>query len=349
MTATTPRATEPRRTAPRRATARRAAASLTLPKRRHGGSKGLDRSERDELEAYRSAFASITAVCSAASEGDLEARVPILGDDPAMQQARHSVNTLLDLIDAFVREASASIEAAGAQHFHRAFLVRGMRGAFRDGADAVNRARLVMQASHAELAETERRRLALASEFEDAVLSATHQVAAASTELGATMESLSSSTTAAVGEAENASETVTALVSSSRVIHDVVGLIGRVAAQTRLLSLNATIEAARAGESGAGFSVVANEVRDLATQTAEATQQIELEAVEVQRAAENAGHVLEQISASMRAMHHDVRDIGTAVNGSGGHRVGDAGVEGLSELAEMLRSQVGRFLVELRG
>jgi methyl-accepting chemotaxis protein len=78
----------------------------------------------------------------------------------------------------------------------------------------------------------------------------------------------------AVAEAESATETVTRLGQSSREIGDVVRVITAIAEQTNLLALNATIEAARAGESGKGFAVVAGEVKELARETATATEDI---------------------------------------------------------------------------
>lgn len=307
--------------------------------------RGLDQNERAELEAYRTTFRTITDVCAAASNGDLEARVPPLGDDPGLNETRNAINGLLDLVDAFVRESTAAIEAAAEQRFHRAFLVRGMRGAFRDGADAVNAARHVMASSKERLAEADRHRLELASEFEGAVLLATEHVAAASTEVGATLSDLSGSTSAAVREADTAGAAVASLSSSSDLIHDVVTVIERVAAQTRLLALNATIEAERAGEAGRGFGVVAAEVRALATQTAEATQRIEAEATNVRAASAEAGRVLQQIVESMRSMHEGVLAIGVAVNGDDTRH---HDVSGLSELAELLRSEVTAFLAGLR-
>jgi methyl-accepting chemotaxis protein len=79
---------------------------------------------------------------------------------------------------------------------------------------------------------------------------------------------------AAVAEAEQTTATVTKLGESSREIGDVVRVITSIAEQTNLLALNATIEAARAGEAGKGFAVVANEVKELAQETAKATEDI---------------------------------------------------------------------------
>jgi len=78
----------------------------------------------------------------------------------------------------------------------------------------------------------------------------------------------------AVGIASGARQTITSLEEAGSAIGQVVKLITSIAAQTNLLALNATIEAARAGDAGRGFAVVANEVKELAAQTAKATEQI---------------------------------------------------------------------------
>ena len=104
--------------------------------------------------------------------------------------------------------------------------------------------------------------------------SVSEQLATAATEMGATANGLSQFARDAVADAEKGLGSVGALRDSSDQIRKAVDLITRIASQTRLLALNATIEAARAGEAGRGFSVVANEVKTLATETASSSESI---------------------------------------------------------------------------
>jgi len=301
--------------------------------------------ELDELEHYRAAFAAIREVCHRASDGDLEARVPALDGTSEIGAARHSLNHLLDMVDAFVREAGASLRAAGEGRFHRVLLVHGLHGSFRQGAQTVNDARLEIQASARRLAEAEGQRMRLAGEFEREVLSATEQVASASVELGATASALISSAQASVAEAEQARGTIHQLGESTDRIQRVATLINQVAAQTRLLALNATIEAARAGDAGRGFAVVAHEVKELAGQTAQATQRIEQEIAAVQAAASQSSAVLEGIASTVRDMHSQVIGVAAAVDGRNDDHVD---MTGLAQLAELLRGEVTSFLDALR-
>jgi hemerythrin len=96
----------------------------------------------------------------------------------------------------------------------------------------------------------------------------------ATSEIATSVAKTAQKTTDVRAQAEKAAESIAKLSESSRNIGDVSQVIRAIASQTNLLALNATIEAARAGEAGRGFAVVANEVKELARQTAEATEKI---------------------------------------------------------------------------
>ncbi len=113
----------------------------------------------------------------------------------------------------------------------------------------------------------------------------------------------------ASAEAANADAAVRALAGDTQQINDVVDLIASIAARTNLLALNATIEAARAGDAGRGFAIVASEVKNLAAQTARATEQIAARIGQMQNA---AAKVVETIGVIGKVVG-EVDGIGTTI------------------------------------
>ncbi|MEJ1160715.1 globin-coupled sensor protein [Prosthecomicrobium sp. N25] len=110
---------------------------------------------------------------------------------------------------------------------------------------------------------------------------------------------------------------VEGLATSGQRIGDVVGLIQAIAGQTNLLALNATIEAARAGEAGRGFAVVAAEVKELAGQTAKATEEISRQVSDIQTGTAQAVEAIEAIASIMGEVDHVTGSIAAAVEEQG--------------------------------
>jgi methyl-accepting chemotaxis protein len=130
-----------------------------------------------------------------------------------------------------------------------------------------------------------------------------HTVAASSEEMTASISEIARNATdaaqvagQAVQGAQSASDTMTTLGKSSEEVGNVIKVITSIAEQTNLLALNATIEAARAGEAGKGFAVVASEVKDLAQETAKATEDIGRRIVAIQGDIDNAVTAIADIS-----------------------------------------------------
>ena len=145
-------------------------------------------------------------------------------------------------------------------------------------------------------------------------------VAASAEEMSASIREIAANATEAAGvashavtTAESATTTVSKLGSSSAEIGEVLKVITAIAEQTNLLALNATIEAARAGEAGKGFAVVANEVKELAKETATATEDIGQKIVAIQGDAQAAVGAIDEISAVIARISDIQNTIASAV------------------------------------
>ncbi|WP_210414140.1 methyl-accepting chemotaxis protein [Luteithermobacter gelatinilyticus] len=167
--------------------------------------------------------------------------------------------------------------------------------------------------------ETTRQSQAVTSASEQAsaniqmVASAAEQLSKSVKEISGQVAQSSSYSRNAVNETERATEEIRGLVSAAQKIGDVINLINDIANQTNLLALNATIEAARAGEAGKGFAVVASEVKNLASQTATATEEITSQVSGMQAATEKAVSAIAGIENVIKQIDETSVTIASAV------------------------------------
>jgi methyl-accepting chemotaxis protein len=152
----------------------------------------------------------------------------------------------------------------------------------------------------------------------DAVTSAADQLSASISEISRQVSDATRIAQGAVTEAQETNETMRGLADATSRIGEVVSLITDIANQTNLLALNATIEAARAGDAGKGFAVVANEVKNLANQTARATEDIGKQIQEVQTVSDRAVSAIGSISATISRIDEIAAGIADAVREQGG-------------------------------
>jgi methyl-accepting chemotaxis protein len=214
------------------------------------------------------------------AEADLTGHVEVKGKDEVAQLAS-SFNTAVDDLSGLVirlRESAATLAASS---------------------EELSATSTQMGASAEETAVQANSVSAAAEQVSANV----NTVAASAEEMSVSIREIAANATEAAGvashavtSAHDATETVAKLGTSSAEIGEVIKVITSIAEQTNLLALNATIEAARAGDAGKGFAVVANEVKELAKETAAATENIGQRIVAIQGDAQAAAGAIDEIS-----------------------------------------------------
>jgi methyl-accepting chemotaxis protein len=233
----------------------------------------------------------------ALADGDLTVRLAVASGDE-MGQMASAVNHALEKLGAALQGIQAALAKLG-QASHQ---LSGLSNKLAENASGT----LEKASSASAAAESLSRNTA-------EVATATEEVDSSVKEIARNAAEATKVAKDAVGSAEITSVTMGKLADSSREIGNVVRLINAIAEQTNLLALNATIEAARAGEAGKGFAVVATEVKDLAKQTAKATEDIGARVTGIQSNARDAVEAIKQIRTVIGQVHGHQNAIAVAV------------------------------------
>jgi methyl-accepting chemotaxis protein len=247
----------------------------------------------------------------ARGEGDLTKRLHIHSKDE-IGELGHWFNSFIDNIQTIIRDVVGNANKLNESSSELAAIAEKMSyNAEQTSAkcDTVANSADEMSASAGTVASA----MEEASSNMNMVAASTEEMTATINEIASNTEKARRITANAVSQTDNASQQVGQLGLAAQEIGNVIETITEISEQVNLLALNATIEAARAGESGKGFAVVANEIKELARQTAEATEEIKTRVDGIQ--SNTAGTVTEigKISEVVKDVNEIVSTITTAI------------------------------------
>ncbi|MFQ5451214.1 MAG: methyl-accepting chemotaxis protein [Nitrospinaceae bacterium] len=255
--------------------------------------------ERDQRQArdLQEKVDSMLEVVSGAAEGDLTRDVTISGDD-AIGKMGQGLSRFVRDLRKNISEIAGTAQTLGSSSEELSSVSQTMAGSAEETSAQAN----VVSAASEQITKNVQ-----------TVATGAEEMSASIKEIAQNANEAAKVAESAVSMAESTNQTVAKLGDSSAEIGQVIKVITSIAEQTNLLALNATIEAARAGEAGKGFAVVANEVKELANQTAKATEDISQKIEAIQSDTHSSVDAIGKISAVINKINDIANTIASAV------------------------------------
>ncbi len=253
--------------------------------------------EKESARLLREKVDQLVDIVALASKGDLTQRISIQGED-AIGQMGHALSNLLDSFRQNLVKISQNAQTLASASEELSSVSQQMSSNAEETATQSN----VVSAAAEEV-----------SKNLQTVATGSEEMTASIKEIAKNAVEAAKVASAAVHVAETTNTTIGKLGESSAEIGNVIKVITSIAQQTNLLALNATIEAARAGEAGKGFAVVANEVKELAKETAKATEDISHRIEAIQSDTQGAVGAIKQISGVINQINDISNTIASAV------------------------------------
>jgi methyl-accepting chemotaxis protein len=253
--------------------------------------------EQQQADELKQKVDSMLAVVDAAAHGDLTQKITINGSDAIGQMGR-GLGEFLSNLQSSISKISETAKNLATSSDKMSSVSQDMAGTAEETSAQAN----VVSAASQEI-----------SRNVQTVATGTEEMGSSIKEIAQNANEAAQIAASAVEVAASANKTVSKLGDSSAEIGQVVKVITSIAEQTNLLALNATIEAARAGEAGKGFAVVANEVKELANQTAKATEEISSKIQAIQSDTSGAVDAIAEISQIINQINDISNTIASAV------------------------------------